>query len=228
MASRATCLEHGCRVTPQSDKYGGYCYKHRNQSPMAHMLSPGSVLSGDELSLMKSAPPISGARVRGLDRRGAYSAETISSSTGMSISDSRALVISSYSLERKYGDMRIPANATPAEDAARELRDEMIKEGVDESRVSLERFRSANRMTMSGKVNRIPNMEHEVLVLDRGTDQEKIIDPSISKFAPLRDRSSEVDDELPSGVTPFGDAPWVGDREDYMKGSFLWWDHDEQ
>jgi len=110
-------------------------------------------------------------------------------------------------------------------EALNALRQEMIDGGMDSSRISIYRFSGGSRRSPhSGEIQSFGSEVHHTLVLDRGTLREVVIDPSVSKYAPVDDWDQPVDDQLPSGLTPFSDSPWIGTMGEYVDGGFLAWE----
>ena len=127
--------------------------------------------------------------------------------------------------QSKY-DLSVPKEAqrSLAENGLDWFIDLMIEGGVDKDRVSTMRVAGFNRMTVGGKKQNVAEAFHEVIVVDAGTPNEVVVDPHITMFAPVKEQGVPVDDQLPSGETPFGDLPWIGTVRSYVGGDYLWWD----
>lgn len=102
--------------------------------------------------------------------------------------------------------------------------DLIVGGGVDRDRVSKMRVAGFNRMTVGGKKQSVDEAFHEVIIIDAGTPNEVVVDPHITMFAPVKEQGAPVDEQLPSGETPFGDLPWIGTVKSYVGGDYLWWD----
>lgn len=129
---------------------------------------------------------------------------------------------------KQRASLTIPAEAYLAEE---QLLDTFLQElqgaGVAKQRISVLRLSGMHRRTMNGREQYGEGVVHHVVVLDGDTTSEVVVDPFIAALAPVRNQRREVDEQLPSGVTPFGDLPWVGTREEYIMGDYLWWEHSE-
>lgn len=127
---------------------------------------------------------------------------------------------------REHGaDLSVPAAAHEAAangGAERFARD--VAGRIGPERVSRMRVMGARRMTVGGKKQHFGEVLHEVVVIDQGTSSEVVVDPFMAMFAPVRDNAASVDEQLPNGLTPFGDLPWVGPVHAYVGGDYLSWD----
>lgn len=121
-------------------------------------------------------------------------------------------------------DLTVPGNAAQID--LNQLVDHLSSErGIDPSRISILHTKGLNRRVMnSWKAQRGPGIQRRALVMDHGTSHQSVVDPAISELAPVFDQNRSVEDQLPSGDTPFGDSPFVGSMEEYTDGSYLWWD----
>lgn len=128
--------------------------------------------------------------------------------------------------EKSGADLSIPREAQRnlSEKGLDWFVDLLESEGLDKSRVSKMKVAGFNRMTTGGKKQHADEALHEVLLIDAGTPSEVVVDPHIAMFAPVKEQDRSVEDQLPSGETPFGDLPWIGTVNSYVGGDYLWWD----
>lgn len=216
------CAYEPCRrkIPQDGGPYGGYCSYHANMSTDAAK-SYQSRLNGDLISASRSYAPAVLSPSERLEN-------DLSEYTNMDEEMAHILVRSIDSVYQNR-DLTVPNIAmSEQESATRNLRDEMIRNGADTHRIERVQLIGLHRRVLnSGNVQSQSDYEHEALIIDRDKPSETVIDPTISTFAPVFDRDKPVDDQIPSGDTPFGDAPYVGTYQDYVRGYHLWWDRAE-
>lgn len=213
------CLLAGCRRKVRPDYiYAPYCHDHRSySSTYAESTAAGSKLLWDG---MAAVPDSSVSTVRSTAtaayREGTSAAEDVVSS-----------IIDCMTEIEEGVDLSVPNLAMDRlATRAMSLRDALIRKGIDPERVGIMRVKGLHRM-VGGRETYNPDTVHQILHLDEGTENEVVIDPSIAAFAPVRRRKTSVDVQLPSGITPYGDSPWIGDPQDYLNGTHIWWEHSE-
>ena len=101
----------------------------------------------------------------------------------------------------------------------------LSEHGIARNRIQVMTLQGLDRLTMRGTRQSAPEAYHEVVVLDRGTEREVVVDPFISIYAPVRKLDGSVNDQLPSGYTPFGDVPWIGPMDEYVDGAYMQWNN---
>lgn len=218
MASSTICPARGCRRRVRTDyAYYPYCFDHKDQSSSFTSVAKER---DDLVSMGLSAPPSAQSDPS------LTSIDLVSNRTRISPSTAASVYMALERLQADGKDGTIPQvsgqriGGGGQERFAQCLRDS----GIDDDRIQVMRVSGMNRMTQNGTVQRAEGISHQVTVLDAGTDEEVVIDPFISSFAPVHDLNSPVDDSLPSGGTPFGDLPWFGTKDEYMDNNVLWWD----
>lgn len=224
MASR-TCKLKSCGNVLSANSPHEYCYAHRS-------LSVSTIDPGRTDSIIESAPELlttGSLRTPEVARIG----ETLSEATPIHHSYSAAIADACKSWNESLSqDATIPQMGASLEHDPRTIykfKEHLMKAGISEERITIWRFSGGHRMDpKSGVKQSFGGETHEAIILDKYTNNEVVIDPSVSKYAPVRDFTAPVDDQLPSGLTPFSDSPWIGSLEEYMNGSFLGWSHREQ
>lgn len=102
---------------------------------------------------------------------------------------------------------------------------ELLQEqGVSASRISTMRVSGLNYLKRDGGKAHAAEHFYEVIMLDADTPHEVVIDPFIARFATGVNRKAPVEDQLPSGETPFADLPWIGTVRSYVDGDHVWFD----
>ncbi|WP_166442064.1 hypothetical protein [Nakamurella flava] len=99
----------------------------------------------------------------------------------------------------------------------------LIRAGVPSTRVELVHLHGLRRR-IGARWEHDPQLTHTVVLLDRHTDTEVIVDLSIAAFAPVPHRDVSVRDQLGGDPGPFGDSPYVADVDGYMSGDRVAWD----
>lgn len=123
-------------------------------------------------------------------------------------------------------DLFVPNQAHNAyQDFGNDRYIELLKEnGVSPDRISTLRVSGLNYMKRDGRKAHAAENFYEVILLDEGTANETVIDPFIARFATGINRNINVEDQLPSGETPFADLPWIGTVRSYVDGDHVWFD----
>jgi hypothetical protein len=102
-----------------------------------------------------------------------------------------------------------------------------LGEAIGPERVTTVEFGGLVRKTATRTRHVRGGLSHQVVVIDKGTDSEVLIDPFIAAFAPVR---KEVSDQpvTSSGMrgvmtSPYADTPWIGRPEDYRVNGHIQW-----
>lgn len=100
----------------------------------------------------------------------------------------------------------------------------MVEQGISPERITTMRVTGLNYMRRDGTKRNSSERFYEVILLDANTPNEVVVDPFIARFATGVDRQASVEDQLPSGETPFADLPWIGTVKSYVDGDHIWFD----
>lgn len=221
MAGSTVCPAPNCRRKVRMDyAYYPYCFDHKDQSS-AFMSTAKARQDLVGMGLRKPPSTQVDPLVGSVDMMCLYS--RMNPSTAVSV------LKATERLQADGQDGTIPSvSGQRVSGSGQERFIQCLEDsGIERDRIQVMEVSGMNRMTQSGKVQSAPGLSHRVVVLDQGTEQETVVDPFISSFAPVHDLDRPVDDSLPSGSTPFGDLPWVGNRDEYMDNNVLWWDHSQ-
>lgn len=130
----------------------------------------------------------------------------------------------SYATITDGQDLSIPSVALHGiQHRAENLAAGLIRDGVPSARVELLAVIGLRRRSGTRWLHD-PQLTHTVVLLDRHTDTEVIVDPSVAAFAPVPSIDISVHDQLSADSGPYGDTPYVAEVDQYINGDHLAWD----
>lgn len=188
--------------------------------------------------LVGSAAPTRESMVRSM-----FSSSSISAGTNLPDDISERTSTACSALLVKRGDMTIPQNAANAKSApvARSLAKALRASVSDPSRVKVAVATGMSRrlhftsdsMMIDGESHNasrrssdyLPDeQQHVVVVTDVNHKNPHVIDPTISRLAPVPDKTVPVSEQLDDEGNPYGDFPLVMRADDYLNNSGFGWD----
>lgn len=218
MASRK-CGWRGCANRVSDSSPHDLCWQHRSLSASSAPI--------DETSLRDEAPELFLVQSIHHTPEQQFS-NSLVDATPVHSSYAKEIAAACYKWNQSLSnDGTVPAfgSILDSPEALGAFKENLIAHGIARERITTWRFEGGSRRDPYSGVKQEfgPGEVHHALVLDKGTSREVVIDPSISKYAPVYDRNSPVDDQLASGMTPFGDSPWIGTMDEYVNGGFFNW-----
>ena len=236
--TRRKCSYKSCTTIPRTDRYGGYCYEHRNYSIQY------VVTGGDRRRIANARRVIGGKKRwiksvnRGLELPPYDSAgEHIASHVGVSNELGRRI---GYVL----GNIEAPHDTTPewVEKHSGERLDKagkmLVSSGVDVKDIGLIHTADLKVSPYSGsayvrgRLSHLPQVEHDALIVrdpkgkNSNIDRHVVLDPNIAMLAPV-DRSEKGKplnaEDFPPGLTPFDEGMYISDLGSYLSGPQISW-----
>lgn len=137
-----------------------------------------------------------------------------------------ALTAVDTAADRLDVDLFVPSNAHDAyQDFGNDKFIQFLKdEGIAANRISTMRVSGLNYLKRDGFKAHAAEHFYEAILIDADTPNEVVVDPFIARFATGINRRVSVDEQLPSGETPFADLPWIGTVRSYVDGDHVWFD----
>ncbi len=119
-----------------------------------------------------------------------------------------------------------PSAAARNREKVHEIADR-LRDTLGSERVNVVRMTGLARSTHQIARTVAPTFSHDVILLDRGTDEEVIVDPFVAAFAPVpRDRADSPVLAFPDsglGVSPYADGTFIGTRQEYGSNAYFQW-----
>lgn len=84
-----------------------------------------------------------------------------------------------------------------------------------------------NRRDMNGNLSSVSEGAHAVVAFTATTGDVLVADPLMAMFAPVPHRDLPAWRQLPSGITPFCDIPYLATADNYVSGYWMSWDEAE-
>lgn len=222
-SARRTCGWNGCKNPIKANDPRCYLHIHEGQNEPESLESIRARIearrNGPEFPSYKSRDH--GYSIHYVSDKQLHS-ETLSDHTPVDKNTAKAIVsaVSKLSVDK----LETPQEAIGCiESEFPQFVNSLSEHGIARQRISVLTLQGLERRTMRGTPHSSPEAYHEVVVLDRGTDREVVVDPFIAIYAPVRKLDVSVNDQLPSGYTPFGDVPWIGPVDEYVDGHYMQW-----
>lgn len=218
-----TCGYQGCKNPIKSDDTR--CWRHKDSDTEAHLFDASDVerirstlnsFDGDTDTLIHPAPGMLSDHVARAHLVMKYN-ESLDESDAMAITRAIERVSGQFNLEIPDDVLEHSQRLTDA------FMEALEENGVSPSRISRMRCIGLNRRLPSGKVRSQGDFYHEVLLLDNRT----VMEPTLSGFAPIKNRDQPIENPYLLSRTPYGDVPHVIPLEEYQRDEWIWWDHTE-